>query len=100
MVEQTTGEKWKEHDAIGYLLHLAVTRHLEIHGAEEVDEIETTEAFRRDGKRIEKSYKPEFMAEMIESIAHFKCHGQRPDFEASRAREREMFEKADQNRLR
>jgi hypothetical protein len=97
MAEQATGEKWNEDEATGYLLQLAVARHLAIHGAAEVDEIETTEAFQRGGKGgIKKSYKPEFLAEMIESIAHFRSHGQPPDFEASKAREREAL----QDRLR
>jgi hypothetical protein len=100
MVERATGEKWNEHDATGYLLQLAITRHLEIHGAEEVDEIETTEAFQRGSKGIKKSYKPEFLAEMIESIAHFRSHGQRPDYEAAKARELETLEKAHQDQLR
>jgi hypothetical protein len=98
MAEQATGEKWNEDDATGYLLQLAITRHLELHGADEVDEIETTEAFQRRG--IKKSYKAESLAEMIETIAHFQSHGQPVDYEASIAREREMHERAQQNLMR
>jgi hypothetical protein len=95
MAETATGEKWNEDAATGYLLGLAINRHLELHGAEEIDEIETSEAFQRDGLR--KSYDPERLAEMIESIAHFRRQGQTPDYAAAKAREREMLERRLQN---
>jgi hypothetical protein len=91
MAEQATGRNWNEDDATGYLLGLAINRHLERHGAEEVEEIETTEKFQSKGDR--KSHNPALLAEMIESIAHLMSQDRTPDYDAFRADRREILVK-------
>lgn len=102
MAENATGDKWNEHDETGMLLSLAIKKHLELHGAADeddyVDEIEVCEAMQRKG--MKKSYEPKWLAEQIESRAHFQIHGQPWDFDAAEAREDEMREREHENALR
>jgi hypothetical protein len=70
LAEFTTKQRWDRDAATAYLLQLAVTRHLQRHGAKEVGEIPTSETFRREG--LVASTNPSEIATAMEAVVNFK----------------------------